>query len=162
MTGCFNILECGGNILDRLDVKYERLCMAIPKNKHYNTLLKTLVDYNNHNNAPLSNEKLQQEVGKVMDETEAELKRNMNKIKIYTSFKSPVKKKDISTINDSGYNESNNQVDKISDSEEQVDMSSRSNTDSIEQVDSSKNPRVDTKFADIIKKLLIRPITFDS
>ena len=41
-----------------------------------------------------------------------------------TSFQSPVQKKDISTINDSGYNKSNNQVYKISDSKEQGDMSS--------------------------------------
>ena len=38
-----------------------------------------------------------------------------------TSFQYPAQKKDISTINDSGYNESNYQVDKISDSKEQFD-----------------------------------------
>ena len=52
-----------------------------------------------------------------------------------TSFQYPVQNKDISKINDSEYNESENQVDNISDSEEQVDEISRSSTDSDEQVD---------------------------
>ena len=47
-----------------------------------------------------------------------------------TSFQSPIQKKDISTINDSVYYESDDQVDRISDSKEQVDPSS--------------NPRLDT------------------
>ena len=42
-----------------------------------------------------------------------------------TSFQSPVQKKDISIINNSGYYESDDQVNKISDSKEQVDASSR-------------------------------------
>ena len=29
----FNILECGGNCLDRLDVTYEQACMTTPKDK---------------------------------------------------------------------------------------------------------------------------------
>ena len=65
----FNIFECGGNLLDRLDVTYERVCMATPKYKYYTKLLKTLVDDNNRNVAPLSNEKFQQAVSIVMEET---------------------------------------------------------------------------------------------
>ena len=64
-----------------------------------------------------------------------------------TSFQSHVQKKDISTINDSVYNKSNDQVDTISDSKEQVDPSS--------------DPRVDTHITDGIQKLSIRPITFE-
>ena len=58
-----------------------------------------------------------------------------------TSFQSPVQKKNISTINDSGSNELDNQVGKISDPKEQVDPSS--------------DPRVDTHITNGIKKLLI-------
>ena len=79
-----------------------------------------------------------------------------------TSFQSPVQKKYISTINDSGYNESNDQVDKISDSKEQVDTSSRSNTDYIKRVDLISDPRIDTHITNGIKKLSIRTITFES
>ena len=88
MSSYFNIFECGRNILDRLDVTYERACIAAQKDKYYNTLLKTLVDDNNRNGAPLSNEKLRQAVGKLMEETEAELERNMKKFTMDTSFES--------------------------------------------------------------------------
>ena len=77
-----------------------------------------------------------------------------------TSFQSPIQKKDISTINDSRCNDSNNQVDKISDSKEQVDTSSRSSTDSAEQVDPSSDPRVDTHINDGIQKILISQVPF--
>ena len=75
-----------------------------------------------------------------------------------TLFQSPVQNKDISTINDSRYNNSNDQVDKINDTKEQVDTSSRSSTDSSEQVDPSRYPRVDTHITDGIQKLLISQI----
>ena len=63
----FNIFECGGNHLDRIDVMYEQTCMAIPKEKYYRLFLETLVNDNNRNGALLSNEKLQQAVGNVME-----------------------------------------------------------------------------------------------
>ena len=123
--------------------------------------METLANNNNCNGAPLFNEKLQQSVSKVIEETEAEFERNINKITMDTLFQSPVQKKDISTINDYGYNESNDHVDKISDSKEQVDTSSRSNTYSVKQVDPSSNPRVDTHITYGIQKLSVRPITFE-
>ena len=64
-----------------------------------------------------------------------------------TSFKSPIQKKDISTINYYGYNESNDQVDPISDSKERVDLVS--------------NSIVDTQITHGIQKLSIRIITFE-
>ena len=67
-------------------------------------MLETLVNDNNRNGALLSNEKLQQAVSKVMEETEAEFE-CLNEITMDTSFQSPIQKKDISTINDSVYNE---------------------------------------------------------
>ena len=48
----------------------------------------------------------------------------MNGIKCDPSFQSPIQKKDVSTINDSVYYESNEQVDTISDSNKQVDPTS--------------------------------------
>ena len=123
---------------------YEQACMANPKDKYYTKLLKALINDNNNNGAPFSDENIQQAFSIVVEKMEAELERNINKITMDTSFQFPVQKKGISTINDSGYNESNNQVDKISDSKEQVDASSRSSTDSAEQFDTSSNPRVDT------------------
>ena len=46
--------------------------MATPKEKYYTKLLETLVDYNDHHNAPLSNENLRQKIITVMEETEEE------------------------------------------------------------------------------------------
>ena len=91
--------------------------MATPKDKYYTKLLKNLVNDNNHNGATLSNENIQQAVSIFMEETEAELERDINKITMDTSFQSPVQKNYISTINHSIYYESGNQEDKISDSE---------------------------------------------
>ena len=62
-----------------------------------------------------------------------------------TSFQSPIQKKDILTINDSAYYESDDQVDTLSDPKEQVDPSSY--------------PRVDTHIMDVIQKLSIITIT---
>ena len=92
--------------------------MSTPKDKYHTKLLKTLVNDNNRNSAPFSNEKIQQAVSIVMEETEAQLERNINKITMDTSFQFPVQNKDISTINNSGYYKSNNQVDKTNNSEE--------------------------------------------
>ena len=77
-----------------------------------------------------------------------------------TSYQSPIQKKDIWTINNFAYYESDDQIDTISDSNKQVDTSSSSNTDSVEQIDPSSDPRVDTHITDGIQKLSIRPITF--
>ena len=64
-----------------------------------------------------------------------------------TSYKSPIQKKDIPTINNSAYYESEDQVDTISDTKEQVDPRS--------------NPRLDTHITTGIQKLSIRPITIE-
>ena len=74
MTSYFNIFECGGNLLDILDVTCEQAFMATPKYKYYEKMLETLVDDKNCNGALLSNDKLRQAVITVMEETEAEFK----------------------------------------------------------------------------------------
>ena len=49
----FNIFECGRNLLDRLDVKYQRAFMATPQDKYYTKMLENLVKINNQNGEPL-------------------------------------------------------------------------------------------------------------
>ena len=66
VTSYFNIFKCGRNILDRLDVTYQRAFMATPQDKYYNALLNTLFKDNNCKVAPLYNDKIRQELGKVM------------------------------------------------------------------------------------------------
>ena len=99
----FNINKCGRNILDRLDVTYQRAFMATPKDKYYNAFLDTLVKDNNLRGEPLSNQKIQESVNDVMEETEAEFERNYNEITCNTSYQSPILNKDVLTINDSVY-----------------------------------------------------------
>ena len=117
----FNIYKCGRNLLDQLNVTYQRVFMATPIDKYYNALLDTLVKDNNLRGEPFSNENIQQAVGKVIEETEAEFKRNHNEITCNTSFKSPILKKDVLTINNSVYYESDEHLDTISDFRKQVD-----------------------------------------
>ena len=68
---------------------------------------------NNLRGEPLSNERLRQAVIDVREETEVEHERNITDITYDDSYQSPMKKKDVSTINDSVYYESDEQVDTI-------------------------------------------------
>ena len=43
----FNIYECERNLLDRLDVTYQRAFMATPQDKYYTEILKNLIKVNN-------------------------------------------------------------------------------------------------------------------
>ena len=63
----FNIYECGRNLLDQLDVTYQRAFMATPKDKYYNALLDTLVKDNNLRGEPLSNQNIQKSVSDVIE-----------------------------------------------------------------------------------------------
>ena len=51
---------------------FERACMDTTRDKYYTKMLETLVDYNNRNNAPLSNDKLWQAISTVMEKMEEE------------------------------------------------------------------------------------------
>ena len=50
----FNIFKCGRNILNRLDVMYERACISTTKDKYFEKMLETLVNHNDRHNATLS------------------------------------------------------------------------------------------------------------
>ena len=50
----FNIFECGRNILNRLDVTYERVCMATKEDEYLAYLLETIIKHNNRHKVPLS------------------------------------------------------------------------------------------------------------
>ena len=68
---------------------YEQACMVATKDKYYTNMMETIVYYNDHNNAPLSNEKLWKEVSRVMAETEEEeldAKRNVNNVTMDNLF----------------------------------------------------------------------------
>ena len=69
----------------------------------------------------MSNERLQQAVIYVIEETDAEHEHNINNIKCDDLYQSPMKNKDVSPISDYVYYESDEHIDTISDSNKQVD-----------------------------------------
>ena len=54
----FSIFECGKYILSNIDVTHEQSCMSTPREKYYTKMCESLVDYNDYNGIPLSNEKI--------------------------------------------------------------------------------------------------------
>ena len=59
VKSCLNIYKCGKNILDQLDITYQRAFMATPEEKYYIAFLDTLVKDNNIRGKPFSNENTQ-------------------------------------------------------------------------------------------------------
>ena len=143
----FNIFERGRNLLNRLDFTYQRAVMATPQDKYYTRLLYDLVKMNNRNGETLSNEKLWRAVIDVREETDVDDKCNINNITWNDSYQSPMKNKDVSTINDYVYHESDEQVDTISDSNKQADPRS--------------DPTAETHIVNRVRRLSVRVGLFE-
>ena len=63
VTIYFNMFWCGRNLLDQLDVTYQRAFMATPAQEdYYKEMLENLIKVNNNEGGPLYNEKLLQSV----------------------------------------------------------------------------------------------------
>ena len=121
VTGYLNIFECGRNILDQLDVTYQRAFMATSaQDGYYKEMTKSLIKANIEG-VKLCNEKIQQAVIDLRAVLNVEHERNINNISRDDLYKSLMKKKDVSTINDSVYYESDEHADTISDSSKPVD-----------------------------------------
>ena len=72
-TSYFNIFGCGKNILNRIDTACKQACMANSRDKYYTELLRTITYCNNHNDAPLSNEKIREAIHKSIAEEESDV-----------------------------------------------------------------------------------------
>ena len=64
--------------------------MATPKEEYFTELLEYLIEHNHRHGTPISNEKLQESVIRVMDDEEKDAKRNVNNVTTDTLFYSPV------------------------------------------------------------------------
>ena len=64
----FNIFEYRRNILDRLDVSYERAYMVTPKEEHFDDILDQLIKHNRCHGTPMSNKNIQEAVIRVMED----------------------------------------------------------------------------------------------
>ena len=95
--------------------------MAPPsENEYYMEIMKSLIKANNKGET-LCNENIRQAAIDLRAELNVEHKHNINNISCDDLYQSPMKKKDVSTISNSVYNESDEHVDTISDSRKQVD-----------------------------------------
>ena len=52
MQSYFNIFECGRNILNIIDMTYERACMVTQKEEYYIDLLETMIEHNVRSKTP--------------------------------------------------------------------------------------------------------------
>ena len=100
VTSYFNIFQCGRNVLDQLDVTYQRAFMAkSAQDEYYKEMTKSLIKANIEGGG-LCNEKIQQAVIDLRAELNIEHERNINNISCDDVYMSPMKNKDVSTIND--------------------------------------------------------------
>ena len=68
----FNKFEYENNDLNKIYATCKRPCMATPREKYYIYIYETLIDYNERNYAPFSNENIQQAINKVISEEESD------------------------------------------------------------------------------------------
>ena len=92
------------------------------EDEYYEEMIKSLMRASNEG-GKLCNEKIRQAVIDLRAKLNVEHERNINNISCNDLYQSPMKKKDVSTISDSVYNELYEHVDTISDSSKQVDAS---------------------------------------
>ena len=92
----FNVFKCGRKFLDRIDVSYERACMATERRVYFTKMLDYLLDDNECHDTPSSRENIQEAVIKVMED-------NVNNVTMDTLFQYPVtinpQKKDANMTN---------------------------------------------------------------
>ena len=86
----FNVFECRRKLLDKLDVSYEKWCMATPKEEYFGEMLDHIIKQNHRHDTPMSNENLQEAVIRVMKDEEIYAKRNFKNVITDTLFQSPV------------------------------------------------------------------------
>ena len=96
--------------------------MATPEYEYYKEMTKSLIKANNEG-GKLCNEKIRQAVIDLRAELNGEHERNINNISCDDLYQSPMKKKDVSTINDSVYYDSDEHIYTIGDSSKQTDAS---------------------------------------
>ena len=130
VTSYFNIFECRRNLLDQIDVTYQREFMATSaQDEYYEEMTKSLIKVNIGSDGKICNEKIQQALIDLREELDLEHERNINNITCEDIYTSPMKKKEAKKINNLVYYESYEHADTISDSSKQVDASNEPITD---------------------------------
>ena len=89
VTSYFNIFECGRNLLDQLDVTYQRAFMATPEYEYYKEMTKSLIKANS-DGGKLCNEKIRKSVIDLRAELNGEHEYNINNISCDDLYPSPM------------------------------------------------------------------------
>ena len=90
VTSHFNIFECGRNLLDQLDVRYQREFMETSaQDEYYKEMTKSLIKANT-DGGKLCNENILQAVIDLRAELNLEHERNINNISCDDLYKSPM------------------------------------------------------------------------
>ena len=94
VTSYFNIFECGRNLLDKLDVTYQREFMAASsQDEYYKEMTESLIKANMGSDGKICNEKIQQAVFDLRAELNLEHGCNTNNITYEDVYVSPIKNK---------------------------------------------------------------------
>ena len=131
-TSYFNIFECGRNLLDQLDVRYQRAFMASllqegyyqpppARERQYEQLAKSLINSNVGSDITINNDKLNEAITKLKAEKEAGHECNLLDMTQVDEFMSSGENKYATTVNDSVYHNLDDYEDEISDSSKQVE-----------------------------------------
>ena len=92
ITSYFNIIKCGRNLLDQLDVTYQQAFMATSsQDEYYREMKKSLIKANIVSDGKICNEKIHQAVIYLRTEVDAEHERNINNITSNGVYTSPMK-----------------------------------------------------------------------
>ena len=92
VTSYFNIFECGRNLLDQLDVTYQRAFMATSAQyEYYREMTKSLLKENIKSDEKICNEKIHQVVIDLRAELDLEHERNINNSTSEDVYTSPIK-----------------------------------------------------------------------
>ena len=110
VSSYFNIFECGRNLLDQLDVTYQRAFTASPvqeelyqispaRERYYDMMADNIIEENVGSDETINNDDLQKAITKFKAEEEAGHEININNMTQVDDYKSPWKDKDAKTVN---------------------------------------------------------------
>ena len=95
VTSYYNIFECGRNLLDQLDVRYQRVFMATAAQyEYYKEMTKSLIKSNIGSDGKICNENIQRSVIDLIAELDLEHEHNINNITCEDVYTSPMKNKE--------------------------------------------------------------------
>ena len=114
--------------------------------RYYEQLTKSLINLNAESDGTINNDKLNQEITDLKAEFEEGNEHNINDMTQVDEYKSPVKNKDASTINNLAYYELDGHEVGISDSSKQVEA--------------SKEPIIDTHIVDRARNLSVGVVAY--